>query len=340
MTYGPRAPRTTRPFERRGSRGPAATFCRLLLAAVRNLNPRYTNDERFVCSSPPSWPKRTTATSSTTPTTPLVASPSILSRPVSPRLLLPPHPSAECPHTTKRKLRSNRGSKQLRFALRGADGGVGEVDQVAGGPEGAREGGGAQGRSQMASLAELVGHVQGQRRRGQCAGVRVFFGVGRLVQLGPRRRGPRAAQGFPAHQAGMGRRPHPDCLPRILGIARIPSPFPLCSGADHDSCYYVAAREQARRALKALRGIVRLQALVRGRRVRKQLAVTLKCMHALLRVQERARERRARSSSDGHGSQGQDALNGCASSTKDAMVYGTLNTQDITCFFSCCQSTQ
>ncbi|XP_002440157.1 protein IQ-DOMAIN 1 [Sorghum bicolor] len=75
----------------------------------------------------------------------------------------------------------------------------------------------------------------------------------------------------------------------------------------------------ARRALKALRGIVRLQALVRGRLVRKQLAVTLKCMHALLRVQERARERRARSSADGHGSQGQDALNGRASSIKDAM---------------------
>lgn len=75
--------------------------------------------------------------------------------------------------------------------------------------------------------------------------------------------------------------------------------------------------------MKALRGIVRLQALMRGRLVRKQLAVTLKCMHALLRVQERARERRARSSADGKGSQGQDALNGRASSTKDAMVYGT-----------------
>ncbi|CAD6271393.1 unnamed protein product [Miscanthus lutarioriparius] len=75
----------------------------------------------------------------------------------------------------------------------------------------------------------------------------------------------------------------------------------------------------ARRALKALRGIVRLQALVRGRLVRKQLAVTLKCMHALLRVQERARERRARSSADGHGSRGQDALIGRASSTKNAM---------------------
>ncbi|PAN28926.1 hypothetical protein PAHAL_5G186900 [Panicum hallii] len=59
----------------------------------------------------------------------------------------------------------------------------------------------------------------------------------------------------------------------------------------------------ARRALRALRGIVRLQALVRGRRVRKQLAVTLKCMNALVRVQERARDRRARISADGRDSQ-------------------------------------
>lgn len=72
--------------------------------------------------------------------------------------------------------------------------------------------------------------------------------------------------------------------------------------------------------MKALRGIVRLQALVRGRLVRKQLAVTLKCMHALLRVQERAREQRARSSADGHGSQ--VPLKTRATSTKDAEVYG------------------
>ncbi|CAO1945718.1 unnamed protein product [Urochloa humidicola] len=64
----------------------------------------------------------------------------------------------------------------------------------------------------------------------------------------------------------------------------------------------------ARRALRALRGIVRLQALVRGRRVRKQLAVTLKCMNALVRVQERARDRRARISADGRDSQSQDVF--------------------------------
>jgi hypothetical protein len=56
---------------------------------------------------------------------------------------------------------------------------------------------------------------------------------------------------------------------------------------------------QARRALRALRGVVRLQALVRGRRVRKQLAVTMKRMNALVQVQQRARDRRARVSADG-----------------------------------------
>ena len=66
---------------------------------------------------------------------------------------------------------------------------------------------------------------------------------------------------------------------------------------------------------------MRLQALVRGRLVRRQLAATLKCMHALLRVQERAREQRARSTADGGGSL--DALNGRATSTKDAEVHGT-----------------
>ncbi|XP_072984949.1 protein IQ-DOMAIN 23-like [Typha latifolia] len=49
----------------------------------------------------------------------------------------------------------------------------------------------------------------------------------------------------------------------------------------------------ARRALKALRGLVKLQALARGNIVRKQAAETLRCMEALVRVQSKARVFRA-----------------------------------------------
>ena len=51
---------------------------------------------------------------------------------------------------------------------------------------------------------------------------------------------------------------------------------------------------QARRARRALKGLVRLQALVRGHIVRKQAAITLRCMQSLVRVQARVRARRVR----------------------------------------------
>ncbi|KAG4939124.1 hypothetical protein AAZX31_16G108800 [Glycine max] len=54
----------------------------------------------------------------------------------------------------------------------------------------------------------------------------------------------------------------------------------------------------ARRAYKALKSLVKLQALVRGVWVRKQSRIAMQCMHALVRLQVRVRARQLLGSFD------------------------------------------
>lgn len=56
---------------------------------------------------------------------------------------------------------------------------------------------------------------------------------------------------------------------------------------------------QARRAFQALRGIIRLQALIRGHLVRKQAVATLHCMQGIVRMQAIIRGIRVRRSDIG-----------------------------------------
>lgn len=56
---------------------------------------------------------------------------------------------------------------------------------------------------------------------------------------------------------------------------------------------------KARRAFRALKGIIRLQALVRGHLVRRQAVATLRCMQAIVKFQALVRGRRVRISDVG-----------------------------------------
>lgn len=60
---------------------------------------------------------------------------------------------------------------------------------------------------------------------------------------------------------------------------------------------------QARKALRALKGLVKLQALVRAHLVRKQTTEALRCMQALVSVQERTRAQRVQAISRRRSSQ-------------------------------------
>lgn len=55
---------------------------------------------------------------------------------------------------------------------------------------------------------------------------------------------------------------------------------------------------QARRALHALRGLVRLKTLIQGQSVKRQAVSTLRCMQTLARLQSQVRERRIRMSEE------------------------------------------
>lgn len=58
-----------------------------------------------------------------------------------------------------------------------------------------------------------------------------------------------------------------------------------CLILHHFEKYIWEHASQARKALQALRGIVKLQAIIRGRNVRRQAMNTLKCLQSIVNIQ-------------------------------------------------------
>ncbi|XP_020590135.1 LOW QUALITY PROTEIN: protein IQ-DOMAIN 14-like [Phalaenopsis equestris] len=64
----------------------------------------------------------------------------------------------------------------------------------------------------------------------------------------------------------------------------------------------------ARRALRALKGLVKLQALIRGQAVRRQTNITLKGLKSLMKIQSQARANRIKTAANHHSNDAKDVL--------------------------------
>ncbi|KAL6622591.1 hypothetical protein ACP70R_032470 [Stipagrostis hirtigluma subsp. patula] len=102
----------------------------------------------------------------------------------------------------------------------------------------------------------------------------------------------------------------PEPAPTAAAVAPPPPPAPAPERRDGGAEKAAAVRIQAafrsylaRKALCALRGMVKLQAMVRGQLVRRQASMTLRRMQALVDAQRRARAERLRLLEDDEGRQ-------------------------------------
>ena len=69
--------------------------------------------------------------------------------------------------------------------------------------------------------------------------------------------------------------------------------------------------------MRALKGLVRLQALVRGQSVRRQTAITLKGLQSLMKIQSLARASRVRIAEDNPACDGKDLIHGKSKDKED-----------------------